>query len=584
MDARTRYYKSFLIFNQEDTGYGSGQAPSGYVRIEVRDGKGKLSASVQNLREDNGNLIYKLYIISSDDRDIYPAHVGAIPVSRGRGDLSWEFDPMNVAGTGKKVDAFNTAVVLAEHLERSDLKIICPLAAYKDKRIPWREKLKEKRRAEMYSKSAGNIPGKKENIKSFAGSSVSSGQWEEIKGKSPVPGDLHGKLPAKEPQMPERLKTLQDELKKENIDINGKGAQEERQQSIEDNQKDNRGIHQERAEEYSPAVDDNLPAVNVNQKVEPPGQKPAENSEQCQAELPVQNRMEEPEQCRVKAPEPIHAENPEQPQAESMEQNNRTKPEPDRERGKDQYQAASTERHSAEDWQEKPDADEGAPLREEGKSERMNFPKDEVTPPPTHEEYGKLVDRYLNEELYGRSSIAFGGCTIAGKAACPFRTPGRNFNQCIGCIGGMTQSFTTGSEPAAKSSFEEFKNALNRYFEVADPFGSKRKDYMWWKVNSPVYLNNILYQYNIRTPLLFNPLVITANFKYRHLIIGIYTDKARSREYIVCGIPGVYGIDSKPFGEMCRWVQLEGNKPKYGAFGYWLVYIDPKTGKFLPLN
>jgi len=27
--------------------------------------------------------------------------------------------------------------------------------------------------------------------------------------------------------------------------------------------------------------------------------------------------------------------------------------------------------------------------------------------------------------------------------------------------------------------------------------------------------------------------------------------------------------------------QVDGNVPKYGAFGYWLVYINPNTGEIL---
>jgi hypothetical protein len=122
---------------------------------------------------------------------------------------------------------------------------------------------------------------------------------------------------------------------------------------------------------------------------------------------------------------------------------------------------------------------------------------------------------------------------------------------------------------------------LDRNFERSDPFNSRRKDYKWWKIGSPVHLNNILYQSGIKTPLLFNPSLMMAHFKYRHLIFGIYSDKVQQKDYLVCGVPGVFNVDDKPFGNLCRWAQLEGTRPKYGAFGYWLVYMDPKTGRFL---
>ena len=75
-----------------------------------------------------------------------------------------------------------------------------------------------------------------------------------------------------------------------------------------------------------------------------------------------------------------------------------------------------------------------------------------------------------------------------------------------------------------------------------------------------------------------------AHFKYRHMIVGLYEDQKKNLQYVVCGIPGLYWVDEKPFGEMCRWAQVEGDKPRYGAFGYWLIYINPTTGRILSNN
>lgn len=129
----------------------------------------------------------------------------------------------------------------------------------------------------------------------------------------------------------------------------------------------------------------------------------------------------------------------------------------------------------------------------------------------------------------------------------------------------------------------KLKLLFNKYFEPYDPFRIRRTDYKWWKVGSPVQLNNLLYQNNIKTPLLFNPQLMMAHFKYKHILAGIYISRRRGIEYIVCGVPAVYNIDEKPYGNFCRWAQLESVKPRYGAFGYWLVYIDIKTGNFLSL-
>jgi len=43
-------------------------------------------------------------------------------------------------------------------------------------------------------------------------------------------------------------------------------------------------------------------------------------------------------------------------------------------------------------------------------------------------------------------------------------------------------------------NFEELVAKFDRCFEKCNPFMSGRKDYRWWKIASPVHLNNILYQ------------------------------------------------------------------------------------------
>jgi hypothetical protein len=32
---------------------------------------------------------------------------------------------------------------------------------------------------------------------------------------------------------------------------------------------------------------------------------------------------------------------------------------------------------------------------------------------------------------------------------------------------------------------------------------------------------------------------------------------------------------------MNKWAQAQGTRLRYGAFGYWLIYIDPDNGRIL---
>jgi hypothetical protein len=160
-----------------------------------------------------------------------------------------------------------------------------------------------------------------------------------------------------------------------------------------------------------------------------------------------------------------------------------------------------------------------------------------------------------------------------------------NMNLNTNCINCIFVNNKNAPKPQIKEfTSEELTKQFDSVFKRYSPFSVKRTDYIWWKVASPVHLNNILYNYGIRIPVLFNPLVLMAHYKYNHLIVGIYQDDIRQRDYIVCGIPGIYWVDEKPFANACRWAQVEGNMPTYGAFGYWIVYINPKTGKILAIG
>lgn len=125
---------------------------------------------------------------------------------------------------------------------------------------------------------------------------------------------------------------------------------------------------------------------------------------------------------------------------------------------------------------------------------------------------------------------------------------------------------------------------LDKDFKRGDPFNSRRRDYRWWDINSPVNLVNILEQCGINIPKFFSPSVVMAYFKHRYLVAGVYFNRRRGKEYFICGIPGIFDLDESPFGELCRWVQVERNTKTQEVFGYWITYIDPYTGELLKFN
>jgi hypothetical protein len=153
----------------------------------------------------------------------------------------------------------------------------------------------------------------------------------------------------------------------------------------------------------------------------------------------------------------------------------------------------------------------------------------------------------------------------------------KNFND-ISAIGDNSDKIKKGLNKLS------LKEELDETFESYNPFKMRSKRFKWWKINSPGLLNNILFRNNVKTYLLFNPKVMLAHYKYKYIIFGIRNDIYLGKEYFVCGVPGVYSIDENPFGNLGSWAQTEGYKTKYGSFGYWLVLIDPRTGKLIKMK
>ncbi len=454
MDSKLKYQRSFLIFDEEDNGYGTEQKPSGHVKIEIREGKGKLFCQVSNLSEDNGKIQYRLFLIKSDDYQVVPVPVGNIELKKNRGDLEWVFDPYDISKTKLAFDKFNVIAILANYTDRKNNYSICPLVAYKDGKVEWRQKL-------------NNI-------------------LQEEKSKE------------------EPLKQLK---KVDDIPINVIDKEHEIANKKQESTKADNPIEKQQSEAKNKEI-----TAEINNLLDE--QKPDE--EKNKAEL-----------------------NSEKP-LELLEEN------------KTSGESKPLEEKPAE---ENPVA--GEPLKEK----------------QTKEKTIKVNDKSYSS--YDGSKL-FNMCAEDGKD---------NINLNTNCINCIFLNNKNSDKPEVKEfGYEELTKQFDLTFEKYVPFSVKRTDYNWWKVTSPIHLNNILYKFGIKVPVLFNPLVLMAHYKYNHLIVGVYQDDIRQKDYIVCGIPGVYWVDEKPFGNACRWAQVEGNTPAYGAFGYWIVYINPKTGKILAIE
>lgn len=144
-----KYNRYFIIFQEEDKGFGIAldKQPTGYTKIETRNGKCKITVYVQNLIKGKGPYI--CCMIDGSKNPAVVARLGEITVDEtGRGETFWEYKEEDIAGTGMTIDKFLVSAVIVE----GD-KILSPLTGYASKeKIEWREKLSRENKKDVEEK------------------------------------------------------------------------------------------------------------------------------------------------------------------------------------------------------------------------------------------------------------------------------------------------------------------------------------------------------------------------------------------------------------------------------------------------
>lgn len=151
MPLNNEYKRYFIILQEDDKGYelAAGKVPTGYVKLEIKNGKGKLTAYAQNVK--NGDKVeYHMLLIA-------PSKKAAVDMGRimvdgtGRGELNIEYDADNVMKSGMKITDFMVAAV------SSNTGI--PLSGYTG-----RDKIKWKNGYNIINKAYDRIDKKKEKL------------------------------------------------------------------------------------------------------------------------------------------------------------------------------------------------------------------------------------------------------------------------------------------------------------------------------------------------------------------------------------------------------------------------------------
>lgn len=109
----------------------------------------------------------------------------------------------------------------------------------------------------------------------------------------------------------------------------------------------------------------------------------------------------------------------------------------------------------------------------------------------------------------------------------------------------------TGPEAAKHSGLERIIEEALSFYPCVQPFEQPKQDCRWWRINSYNYLFGVKYRPNGG--------------------IGYY----------IYGIPGIYHTQTQMQMEaygFFKWRPLKGEGHIPGGSGYWLAYVDAKTG------
>jgi len=519
-----RYMRDIWIFGEEDRGFGFQGIPSGYLRIEVRQGKGKIYAMVQNLKETKPGQNYGLYLLKVKGNESKRVKIGSVNVSKGRGELIWEFDPGNVGGSNSDINDFNACALVVENGQDGSTNIQyrnikCPLVAYRKEKVQWKDGFVNEYRVEdnIYldlekEEVAKKASMKEDDIKeaNVKATNIKEANIKEADIRVATVEDTEKKDEPMENKKEEDGKSLIEKslLEKQHIDKKLQEDEESDARSIEvsstckDNICDEDNVCQEDSicQEDNVCDEDNIKYIYDEQYIRKVLYQEASNETTINKETETNKERIEFSNEIIIDKENVFNE---------------------KENISDEKEHISDENDSASDEKESM-SDEKENTSEEKDMERIETDTEENA---THNYY------------------------------IPKKVP--NIIKLI--------------------------RLLDKEFKRCDPFNSRRRDYRWWSINSPVNLVNVLEESGINVPNFFSPSVIMAYFKYRYLIAGIYISR-KGKVFFVCGIPGTYNIDESPFGDMCRWVQVERKGKKYGAFGYWVTYIDPYSGELLKFS
>lgn len=232
-------------------------------------------------------------------------------------------------------------------------------------------------------------------------------------------------------------------------------------------------------------------------------------------------------------------------------------------------EAEEEELKGAEEFEEPQEEVEGLPIQDE-ENEKSEF----ETLIPYQEESIEEADDVFSEKMYEEIMEEI------------FNIPELGYENNID----IDESDIKDKNKAEADEMSEYlKNILN-FFPQSEPFTVKLEGYDWWKIEMEEkdedksflpYFSYIIGGNNKPNRLEEEADPKKLLNRYRHYIFGLYNEGEGVKFYMY-GIPGRFSLEDYPRGGSTGFnTWFEGVEVP----GYWVLYIEPQTGKILyPIN
>jgi hypothetical protein len=209
---KKNYSRYFIILQEDEKGYAldTGKTPSGYVKLEKKNGKCKISYYVQNLNKKMQPYYMILVCGKKDVKKIIK--VGKINIDDyGRVDICNEYDLNNIANSGYGMDKIIGAAIV----KLIDTNIISIMSGFSTSDIPkdWRNYsiVNDDRKDENVKQEQENIFDKYEKTIEKV---EMDDKAEEIKDEV-IKGDIDNKIRGDKKEVVEVQDEIQDESKEQ---------------------------------------------------------------------------------------------------------------------------------------------------------------------------------------------------------------------------------------------------------------------------------------------------------------------------------------------------------------------------------